>query len=263
MKKIVVLITLMVGLFSCSKDNDDTIMPINNERTIILKFTHNWDGTAVTNSDFNSLQFTNANGEMMSIERMRYLISNVVFTKPDGTTVMKQVHNLVDVTTNGNLEMTLTFAANDNLPAGNYSNVGFTFGLNNVDNAVNYPDLNSVSFNVPEMLGGGYHYMQMDGKFVNAASEEQGYNFHAIRAVDNPGMPTFPQDTFFNVNLGDVNIVSNNTTVEVKMNIAEWFKNPNAWDLNTLNQMLMPNSAAQILISENGRDVFSLGAVTQ
>jgi hypothetical protein len=105
--------------------------------------------------------------------------------------------------------------------------------------------------------------MQMHGKFVNAASEEQGYNFHAIRAVDDTGMPTFPQDTFFNVNLGDVNIVSNNTTVEVKMNIAEWFKNPNAWDLNTLNQMLMPNSAAQILISENGRDVFSLGAVTQ
>lgn len=262
MKKIVVLIALMIGVFSCSKDTDDTATPVNKERTITLKFTHNWDGTAVTNADFSSIQFTNANGEMMSIERLRYLISNVVFTKPDGTTVMKPVHNLVDVTTNGNLAMTLTFNANDNFPAGTYSNVGFTFGLNNQDNAENYPDLNSVSFNVPEMLGGGYHYMQMDGKFINAASEEQGFNFHVIRAVDNPGTPTFPQDTFFNVNLGDVNIVSNNTTVEVKMNIAEWFKNPNTWDLNVLNQMLMPNSAAQIMMSANGRDVFSLGAVS-
>jgi hypothetical protein len=261
MKKIVILIALMFGIFSCS--DDDATTPVNGEVTVVLKFTHNWDGTTVTNSDFNSLQFMNANGEMMSIERMRYLISNVVFTKPDGTTFVKQGHHLVDVTTNGNLEMMLTFDANDNFQPGNYSNVGFTFGLNNEDNAENYPDLNSVSFNVPEMLGGGYHYMQMDGKFVNAASEEQGYNFHAIRAVDNPGSPTFPQDTFFNVELGDVNIVSNNTTVEVKMNIAEWFKNPNTWDLNVLNQMLMPNSAAQILISENGRDVFSLGSVTQ
>ena len=44
----------------------------------------------------------------------------------------------------------------------------------------------------------------------------------------------------------------------ISMNIAEWFKNPNNWDLNEYNQMLMPNSTAQILIHENGQNVFSL-----
>ena len=53
------------------------------------------------------------------------------------------------------------------------------------------------------MLGGGYHYMQFDGKFINTNDEAQGFNYHAIRAVDNPGeIPSFPQDTFFRVDLG-------------------------------------------------------------
>ena len=47
------------------------------------------------------------------------------------------------------------------------------------------------------------------------------------------------------------------------MNIAEWFKNPNTWDLNQLNTVLMPNFEAQKLISANGKSVFSLGDILQ
>ena len=47
----------------------------------------------------------------------------------------------------------------------------------------------------------------------------------------------------------------------IAMNIAEWFKSPNNWDLNEYNQMLMPNSTAQILIYENGQNVFTLEGI--
>jgi hypothetical protein len=105
--------------------------------------------------------------------------------------------------------------------------------------------------------------MQFDGKFINTEDAEQGFNYHVIRAVDNPGTnPTFPQDTFITVNLGSITI-SDNSEIEVQMNLAEWFKNPNTWNLNELNQMLMPNSSAQIQMFENGQTVFSLGEVTQ
>jgi hypothetical protein len=50
--------------------------------------------------------------------------------------------------------------------------------------------------------------------------------------------------------------------VEVKVNLAEWFKNPNTWDLNALNTVLMPNFEAQKIMSANGKSVFSLGEVT-
>jgi len=105
--------------------------------------------------------------------------------------------------------------------------------------------------------------MQFDGKYIDDSSTETGFNYHAIRAVDNPGAnPTFPQDTFFEVDLGAITI-TNNVTIEIQMNIAEWFKNPNTWNLNDLDTVLMPNSAAQIMMYENGQSVFSLGEVIQ
>ena len=69
-------------------------------------------------------------------------------------------------------------------------------------------------------------------------------------------------DTSFEVDLGTITI-KNDATIEVRMNVAEWFKNPNTWDLNSLDINLMSNYNAQLLMSQNGLSVFSLGAVTQ
>ncbi|WP_282041969.1 MbnP family protein [Winogradskyella flava] len=253
------LLRLCIVLCLCACDSDDSGSNNTSQTSPTFIFTHNWDGTQVSNADFNSFQFTTANGESISIERLRYVISDITFRTNNGEVLNTDVYNLVDVTNNDGLNFTLART----IPAGNYANVSFTFGLDNEDNSQNYLDLNSASFNVPDMLGGGYHYMQFDGKFINSNMEEQGFNYHAIRAVDNPGTnPTFPQDTFFTVNLGPVNIAAV-TEIEVKMNIAQWFKEPNLWDLNVYNQMLMPNSTAQILMYENGQNVFSLGEVSQ
>lgn len=254
MKKIILYIVLALFTFSCSNKDD------NNESDKVsttFTFNHYWDGALVSNINFDAIQYTNANGELLSIERLRYVISDIIFTPVSGDAIVLDMHYLVDVTNNN-----VVFTPDNDIPAGNY-NVSFTFGLDNEDNAENYPDLNSASFNVPDMLGGGYHYMQFDGKFINASMEEQGFNYHAIRAVDNPGPnPTFPQDTFFEVDLGSIDLTAD-TEIRVGMNIAEWFKNPNQWDLNQLSQMLMPNSAAQILMYQNGQNVFSFESAIQ
>lgn len=252
MNKIVSIFLICLIFSSCSKDKDDS--PVN----ISFSFTHNWDGNTVTNSDFNTIQYSNVNGEDLSIEKLRYLISNITFRKTNGETVVIEGYNLVDVTNNTNTIYTLS----EHILTGTYSNVSFTFGFNNDDNYQNYIDLNSVLWNVPMMLGGGYHFMQLEGKFINNSSIKTGYAYHAIRAVDNSGSEQVFQDTFFTVNLGAVEI-TNNATIEIKMNIAEWFKNPNQWDLNVLGNMLMPNFNAQIMMHDNGQNVFSIGDITQ
>jgi hypothetical protein len=53
--------------------------------------------------------------------------------------------------------------------------------------------------------------------------------------------------------------ITSDITIEIKMNIAEWFKNPKTWNLNELNTILMPNFEAQKMMSANGKSVFSLG----
>jgi hypothetical protein len=69
------------------------------------------------------------------------------------------------------------------------------------------------------------------------------------------------EDTSFTVDLGIIKI-KNNATIEISMNIAEWFTNPNTWDLNVLNTVLMPNFDAQKQMSANGKTVFGLGEIT-
>jgi hypothetical protein len=238
---------------SCNKDKDVSQVQIT------FKFSHNWDGTAVSNANFNSIIYTNANGEDLSISKLRYLISKITFKKSSGETFILDGYNLVDVTNNTNQ----SFTPITTIPDGDYSKVSFTFGFDNDDNYnENYIDLNSASWNVPELLGGGYHYMQLEGKFIDNTTTETGYAYHTIRAVDNSGATQVFQDTFFEVDVGAVNI-TNNATFNIEMNIAEWFKNPNTWDLNVLNQMLMPNSSAQIMMYENGQNVFNLESVNQ
>lgn len=249
------LVLVLVGVFSFQSCDDDEGTP---SVATSFNFSHNWDGTPVTSADFNTIRFTNQNGEMLSLERLRYLISDITFTASDNQFYEMDVHNLIDLTNNTGL----SFNIGDEIPVGEYRNVSFTFGFDNEDNAENYTDLNSANFNVPAMLGGGYHYMQFDGKYLDNSNAEAPFNYHAIRAVDNPGNPTFPQDTFFVVNLGAVSL-QENATFNIEMNIAEWFKNPNQWDLNQLNTVLMPNSGAQIQMSQNGRNVFSLGSISQ
>ena len=254
MKKLISLVILIL-LFSCHTDNDDIVSQV----TVGFNFIHYWDDIKVINTDFNAIKYTNTSGEELSIEKLRYLISKITFQKPSGEIFVLDGYNLVDVTNDTNSSFTPT----SKIPTGDFSKVSFTFGFNNEDNYdSNYQDLNSASWNVPPLLGGGYHFMQLEGKFIDNTTTETGYAYHAIRAVDNSITPQEFQNTFFEVDLGSVSITKD-ATFEVKMNIAEWFKNPNTWDLNVLNNMLMSNFNAQVMMFENGQNVFSLESITQ
>jgi hypothetical protein len=249
MKKIIYFLIGIIILNSCTATSDHLSTKVS------VKFTHNWDDTAVTSADFNDLKYTNASGDRLSIERFRYLVSNVILINSRNEVYEISKYQLLDVNENN------TSISGIVIPEGTYS-FSFRFGFSDAENTDGmYTDLNSASFNVPGMLGGGYHFMQFDGKYLDQSDQEAGFNYHAIRAVDrtDPDNLVF-QDTSFLVDLGTV-AIANNAEIEIKMNIAEWFKNPNTWDLNLLNTVLMPNFNAQVLMHENGKAVFSLGEI--
>ena len=244
MKKISALLFLVILLFcSCDKEEENI--------GLTLKFTHNWNGVPITNQDFNTFKFTTANGENISIERLRYLISNISLAEESANN-----HFLIDVGKNAeNLIPIKDVLSNNN-------KLTFTFGLRDSENIDgSYQDLNSVNFNVPGMLGGGYHYMQFDGKYKDTNNQDANFNYHVIRAVDTSDPTNLKfEDTSFTVDLGIIEI-KNNTTIEISMNIAEWFTNPNTWDLNVLNTVLMHNFEAQKQMSANGKTVFRVGEI--
>lgn len=247
---------LSVLLFSCSSDSDESVKEV----AIKINFTQNWDGTNIEKSDLINTQFTNKLGTKLSIDRLRYLMSKITLTDGAGEKIVFEGYKLVDISNSESLLHSLP----KKITEGSYG-LAITFGFDNDDNTDGvYTDLNSASWNVPLMLGGGYHFMQMDGKYLNDTNVTSNFNYHTIRAIDktNPANLT-PEDTSFSIDLGVVSVI-NDATIEIKMNLAGWFKTPNDWDLNELNTKLMPNFEAQKLMSENGKSgVFSLGEITQ
>ena len=246
-KKYCLLILTLLLVTSCNEELDCCVQP--EQFTVTLNFTHHWNGLKITPQDFNELKFTNENGELLSIERLRYLVSNI-------SLINGKNYHLIDLGENTGTSITIPELTDESYA------LSFRFGFSDEDNTDGtYQDLNSASFNVPGMLGGGYHFMQFDGKYIDNNNEASGFNYHTIKAVDrtDPDNLKF-EDTSFEVNLGTI-VVTNNTEIEIKMNLAEWFKNPDTWNLNELNTVLMPNFEAQKMMRANGESVFSLGIV--
>jgi hypothetical protein len=252
--KILAIICIAFVLGSCSEDNDISLNPV----AITLNFSHSWDGIEITNADFNELKFTNENEQDLSIERLRYLISEISLTHESGVVTVLDEYNLVDLTnTKG-----LSFTTSETILPGDYTSVSFRFGFSNeynIDGA--YPDLNTANFNVPNALGGGYHFMQFDGKYRDITSVEAPFNYHVISAID-PSNTNDPKDTSFSLNIGAATI-GGNTNIQIEMDVSEWFKNPTMWNLNEYDINLMGNYDVQLLMNQNGSSVFSLVSITQ
>ena len=262
MRKIVLILGAIIVMVSCSDDDENASTPVS----VDFNFTHNWDGATIENANFENTQYTNTFGKKQKISKLVYLISDITFTDAAGTVYDAGDYNLINAREGTNT----LFTPGIEIPTGEYA-VSFTFGFDDEDNdkSGGYPDLNSDDggWGVPNPLGGGYHYMRMEGTFEDTEGATQTYQYHTIRANRHSSLPPGPgtleetTDTSFEVDLGTISI-GEGTTITVEMNAAEWFKNPNTWNLNENSIVMMPKYDLQINMKENGKNsVFSLGPI--
>lgn len=250
MKKIAFLLIVLITFSACNSDDDGNAPQF----LISVSHSHNWDGENINSDDIGTTEFTNENGEVLKITRLRYLISKIILTNSTGDEISiagNNDYNLVDLSDNN----TLNYATNIVVPPGTYTKISFVYGFNEEDNMDGaYENLNSASWNWPGMLGGGYHFMQFDGTFASpGVGDDPVFNYHNGTARVSDGV--FEQN-FITVTTDGLSIDSN-TVIDIKMNLAEWFKNPNTWDLNTMSTTLMGNYNAQKRMNQNGQSVFS------
>jgi len=251
------------------KDDGSCIYPTptppqtSNQSSVTLQFDHQFNGASVTSANFNTIQYTNAFGNQLSISKLRYLISNVKFHRghPHHDVVSTTGYKLIDLTVPGST----IFQINEPMSKGEYEGISFTIGFIAADNISNfYTDLNAATWNWPAMLGGGYHYMQLEGQFINSSSATVNYAFHYGTARE----ITATNDTIFHPNFGTADLsntafqfTADAAEVHLFVNIDEWFKNPNTWDLNQFSTALMPNFQAQTMMQQNAASVFVLDHV--
>lgn len=254
---------LLLLLLSLCKDPNDT-SPANTGK-ISLQFFHHFNNENVV---FDTLQYVNEAGNIMTFSEIQYFISDVTLHYADGRSYLinkwKDIHYV-----DSDIESTQTWDVYDSIPTGNIDSISFTFGINEEKNQsfiyVNPPE--SLMF-WPDILGGGYHYMKLNGKWMNDEQQLSPFNFHLGigQTYDNQGNITGFIQNYFET--GAVLPVYSSyalfvqpeqtSAIAIVMNIENWFHTPNTWDFNYWGGDIMQNQDAMYQACENELDVFTL-----
>lgn len=252
-----------VVFYSCT-DPDDP--PETQEETgkIAFNFKHLVNGQELIKD---SMNYINAAGNHYEINEIQYFISDVKLYKAGGNAIM--IHKWKDICyIDIDIPSTLRWEVFDDIPAGNYDSVTFVFGIPEEKNQsfmyVNPPEVNMFW---PDVLGGGYHYLKLNGQWRDTTNTIQPFNFHLGigqlykgNVINTDSIYAFVQN-YFTVSLpGSAFTVNKNQTQEfnIIMNIESWFETPFIYDHNYWGGAIMQNQQAMQAAKENGKDVFEL-----
>lgn len=235
---------LSVLFFSCEKNTSVTL----DSPSIQFHFKHLYKTEALQVVANNTLTYTNVKGNQWNIKNLKYYISKIIIYRDDtiGYDVnMVKLINPAETNTNYH-EYTLS-----NIPAGHYTRMSFIFGIDTVRNKFlglgNTSEANSMEW--PDPLGGGYHFMQMEGVYQNASNVLMGYAIHLGKNY-NQYYGSYPIDfTAKDGAKGNINIT---------MNVDQWFDGLNDIDLNDGYGYMMDDDAKQLLFKQNANSVFSI-----
>lgn len=238
----IISLTIATTLLSCKKEEVIT------EPVINLQFEHEVDSEKL---QFDTINYTNSSNNRYSVSTLQYFISDFVFLRKNDTKISFDTVIYVDVRDGIGLELTGL-----QLPVGEYTNLLFTFGLNekkNISGSFPNPPENNMEWPAP--MGGGYHYMKLEGKF-DSISIVKNYQAHTGRLMSTPH--------FVDIKLEFKNSISlvngDNMNLPLVMNINKWWDSPNNLDLNIMSSV-MGNQEIQNDLMENGAKVFYIGEI--
>ena len=245
MKKLIGILILATLLFSaCDKDPEAGAVTVSLQHTV---------GTEAL--VLNEMNYETNAGHPFSIARLKYYVSDFTFHNTNGDDYTKEMYHLYEE----GREETRDFSFND-VPGGTYDKITFTFGLDaekNVDDGLdNTVDNQNMIWPIPG--DHGYHYMKYEGRYDSLATGViKNFNTHLGATQNN--------QNFFVVTLdlpNKINVDNNAWTIDLNMDLLEWYQNPNDYDFVEFGQMIMMNQTAQALLRENGQSVFSIAAIS-
>ena len=213
-----------------------------------INFYHFVDEVEIIYGNDNILYENNA-GNNYSVRRILYVLSDIMLFFEDGTNLL--LDEFIFVNTDDPSTLTKTIY---DLPA-LCSGISFSLGFsseNNIDNqyidAENnfhslmlWPNTNGVN----PALQGGYHYMKLEGKYIDLEAQEKFYNNHTGPTNGN----NFSSIYSF--------IFDDCQSISINMNINNWYNNP-IYDFNVFGSGIMDNIEAQDYLYQNASDIFSI-----
>lgn len=235
-----ILLALVFSTTSCS----------DSAGSVTIVASHEVDGTPLA---LDALRYTNEADNPYLVNEVQWFITNLELEDRDGNRVLLADTWYIDT----NLPETQTLRVSK-VPAASYAILRFTFGLNDADNLTgtfaNPPESNMFW---PDELGGGYHYMKLNGKYQNPDNQLVPLAIHLGKGQNAEHTEFY--DNSFTVELPiELDVYDGRDyPIGLVMNINKWFRDPVVYDFNSFGSAIMQNQQAQLALKRNGHNVFS------
>ncbi len=225
---------LSLSLYSCSSDKT-----LNPSGTVTVKFDHAIDVKPLIRD---TTIYINAVGEKYSVSKLEYFISNIRFYR-NGVKLASYDSTFY---VNAKLINSNSILI-ENMPIGNYDSMAYLIGLNpNINVYGNLPQSSYIEgMKMPDTAGTGYAFMKMEGNW----NVGKVYTKYSILIGNNPFLISGSSKINFNINPGRVN------TAVVRMNINEWFRNPNQYSFKNDGDTTANNPALMFKLVANGNNI--------
>ena len=234
------LASLLALLPGCGDDDDEA-------GSVSVLFDHTVAGRDLV---FDEADYTNEAGNQYQVTRLEYILTDVALLQADGRRFQLAPQHY----RNARLSSTRRLEA-DKVPGATYTALSFIFGVAGPgDQTGRLPNIAAFNNMVwPEAMGGGYHYMKLEGNY-QTSDTEGAFLLH----LGPSGGGDFSISVELPLNL-EVN--GDDWDIHVVVDLAEWLTNPNTYDFAGRGG-IMGDEALQAILQQNGATVFTVGPIT-
>jgi hypothetical protein len=259
------LVVVVLILFSCNDQSGDQ-EKVNASKVEFIFEHYVGDSKLI----FDEMNYTNAGGNDYEVTEIQYFVSDITLNKVDGDKIVldgEKFAHYIDT----NIPETFSWKVTDNIPAGEYKSISMTFGIKGEKNKpFMFTDPPESDMLWPINLGGdegGYHYMKLNGFWMNQEGQREPFNFHlgvGQERDDENNIVGFIQNWFeeelpsssFTITEGE------EKQIAIRMDVDEWWKNPNIYDHDFHGGKIMQNQDAMRMGVENGKSVFKVSKIS-
>jgi hypothetical protein len=241
------LIISLFAVLGCSKKEE--LVPVELPKPEVPKIPVSFSvshtfGTSPLS--FDEVIYTSLAGYSLSVTDVKYYLSRVEIEDTEGTR-----HRMLDyMLVNARKEETQSGQLPQNLKA---KALHFIIGFNKEDNRHEYLENTIDNFNMiwPTEMGGGYHFLKFEGRYVSTEAKQQGFALH----LGENGYEVYVELPL------SFDFTKEKHSLSLNMDVKNWLQNPIKYDFEKDGNYSMGIAENMLKLTKNGNDVLSIKSI--
>lgn len=235
------LLLMCTGFQSCEKEASPSPAAPSGQLQINLSHAGN-----AFNLVYDSLLYRNAAGNRYEVTLLEYYISEIKLSGDNSEAFQSSEVFYI------NPKLGKSNVVLSNVPTGNFTSISFTIGVQASKN-ISYslePTPENINMQWPEPIGGGYHIMKFEGRYLDSANVLKGFAMH----LGTTEMLVKHKPILANLSVKE----NQKSMLNLQMDINEWFTLPYNYDFTKDGNYTMAIVPLMTILKNNGNDVFSI-----